>query len=477
MDVEVMELATGERRVVLEGTGWRRPLSFAPDGGALLVEDLSAGPFDAALLLLDLATGEAHALIPAGRGAHVAAARWTDEGARLLLVTDVDGERHGLASLAVETGEMRWLARPEDGDVELLAAAPGGGRAACSVNREGWTRIALHDLATGEARDLDGLPEGRATSLLFAPDGGSLVVAQAGFARPSTILRVPLHGGPVEPLAEAPFTIEGAVEPTLVRIPSFDGAPVPAFLHEPRAPAEDRPALVIVHGGPESQYAAHWRPEVQWLVRRGWTVVAPNVRGSTGYGRAWRSADDRERRMDAVADLEAVRAWLAARPGIDARRLAVFGQSYGGFMVLAAIAEHAHAWRAAAEFYGIADFTTFHATTGPWRRALRAAEYGDPDTEEGRALFERISPLARIDRVRVPLLIAHGLEDPRVPPGESEMVVSALRGLGRPVEIHRVERAGHGFVRLRDRERVFGAWARFLERETRPMTPQEETSR
>ena len=239
-------------------------------------------------------------------------------------------------------------------------------------------------------------------------------------------------------------------------------------MFEPReaAPPEGRPALVIVHGGPESQYAAHWRADVQWLVRRGWTVVAPNVRGSTGYGRAWRIADDRERRMDAVADLKAVRDWLAARPGIDAARLVVYGQSYGGFMALAAITEHPEDWRAAAEFYGIADFRTLLDTTGPWRRALRAVEYGDPDTEEGRALLARISPIRRIDRVRVPLFVAHGLEDPRVPPGESEMVVSALRGRGRSVEIHRAPREGHGFARAASRRRIHRALARFLERET-----------
>ena len=458
MDVEVMDLATGERRVVLEGRGWRKPLSFAPGGEALLVEDLSSGTFDAALMLVDLAGGSRRALIEAGRGAHVGAARWADDG-RLLLVTDLGGERHGLAALDPETGALDWLARPEDGDVELLALREG--RAAYTVNREGWTSVVLHDLATGEAREAEGLPPGRATSLAFDP-GGALVVAQAGFARPASILRLPPDGAP-ETLAGAAPGVE-AVEPSLVRVPTFDGAEVPAFVHEPREPTGQ--ALVIVHGGPESQYAAHWRPEVQWLVARGWTVVAPNVRGSTGYGRAWRSADDRELRMDAVADLEAVRAWLAARPGVDPDRMVVFGQSYGGFMVLAAITEHPGAWRAAAEFYGIADFRTLLDTTGPYRRALRAAEYGDPDTEEGRALFERISPIRRIDRVRVPLFVAHGMEDPRVPPGESEMVASALKGRGRPVELHRVERAGHGFVRRRDRERVFGALARFLERET-----------
>ena len=288
MDVEVMDLASGERRVVLEGTGWRTPMSFTPDGRALLVQDDRASMFDAALVLIDLATGEARTILAAGRGAHVCAARWIDDGGHLLLATDADGEWHGLAALDAGTGALDWLARPE-GDVELLAVAKGGGRAAYAVNREGWTTILLRDLATGEERPVDGLPRGRATSLLFAPDGESLVVAQGGFARPGVILRVGLDDGAVETLCAARFPPEDGfvVEPSLVSIASFDGASVPAFLFEPRTPAppEGRPALAIVHGGPESQYAAHWRADVQWLARRGWSVVAPNVRGSTGYGR------------------------------------------------------------------------------------------------------------------------------------------------------------------------------------------------
>ena len=159
MDVEVIDLATGERRVVLEGAGWRTPMSFTPDGSALLVQENGAGLFDAALVRLDLATGERRTLLEAGRGAHVGAARWTHDGSRLLLATDADGEWPGLASLDVETGALEWLARPE-GDVERLALAKRGDRAAYAVNRDGWTEIRLRELATGEERTLGGLPEG-----------------------------------------------------------------------------------------------------------------------------------------------------------------------------------------------------------------------------------------------------------------------------------------------------------------------------
>ena len=312
---------------------------------------------------------------------------------------------------------------------------------------------------------LDDLPAGRASSLLFTPDGGSLIVALERFTAPPTIHRIDLQSRESTPLVADLVGLAGddVVEPSIVSVPSFDGRNVPAFLFEPRsdAPPGGRPALVIVHGGPESQYAAHWRSDVQYLVRHGWTVVAPNVRGSTGYGREWQSLDDRLLRMDSVKDLKAVRDWVAARPEIDAARLAVFGQSYGGFMVLAAITEYPDDWKVAAEFFGVANYVTLLETTGPWRQVLRAAEYGDPVADHD-ALVS-FSPIHKADRIKVPLFIAHGLEDPRVPPGESEMVVSVLRGRGHPYEMVRIEGEGHGFQRQHNRLRVYTALIRFLE--------------
>jgi dipeptidyl aminopeptidase/acylaminoacyl peptidase len=251
-----------------------------------------------------------------------------------------------------------------------------------------------------------------------------------------------------------------------VAIPSFDGATVPAFRFDPPPGAlEGRgKALVWVHGGPESQFAAHWRGDLQALLARGWTVLAPNVRGSSGYGRDWMAADDREKRMDAVRDLKAVRDWLAARPGIDPARLAVGGQSYGGFMTLAALSAHPEDWKVGVDLYGFADFIREIETTGPWRRRLRAAEYGDAFSEADRPMLRAFSPVHRLDRLRAPLFIAHGLEDPRVPPGESETVATLLRGRGRPYEYLRIAGEGHGWARRANRARVFAAMIAFLER-------------
>src|SRR5262249_28294431 len=152
-----------------------------------------------------------------------------------------------------------------------------------------------------------------------------------------------------------------------------------------------------------------------------------------------------ERRMDSVEDLRHAALWLRGRGDVDGSRIAVMGQSYGGFMVLAALTAHPELWKAGVEDYGVADFRTMLAETGPWRRRHRAAEYGDPERDAD--LLARISPLGKVERLRAPLLVTHGRRDPRVPFNESERLVARLRELGKPVEYLTFDYAGHGYVR------------------------------
>jgi dipeptidyl aminopeptidase/acylaminoacyl peptidase len=167
-------------------------------------------------------------------------------------------------------------------------------------------------------------------------------------------------------------------KPELVRYPSFDGRQIPAFLFRPNnAPADaERPAILWVHGGPESQFRPSFNPVVQYLAHRGFVVLAPNVRGSTGHGKAYSHLDDVELRLDSVRDLAAAAEWLAASGEAHPKRIGVMGASYGGYMVLAAITERPDLWAAAVDIVGIANFVTFLERTGPWRRHLREAEYG-----------------------------------------------------------------------------------------------------
>jgi dipeptidyl aminopeptidase/acylaminoacyl peptidase len=247
-----------------------------------------------------------------------------------------------------------------------------------------------------------------------------------------------------------------------VRYPTFDGRLTPALWYVPANPSGPAPVVIDVHGGPEGQRRVKYDALTQFLVARGFAVLAPNVRGSTGYGKMYCHLDDVEKRMDAVADVAAAADWLNARSDVATGKIAVYGVSYGGFMVLASLTTYPDRWAAGVDVVGVANFETFFAQTGPWRRRLRAAEYGDPDRDA--ALLRELSPLHRADRITAPLLVIHGRNDPRVPVGEAEQIVATLRGLGRDVDLRIYEDEGHGLVKLPNRIDGYGAIADFLGR-------------
>jgi len=197
-------------------------------------------------------------------------------------------------------------------------------------------------------------------------------------------------------------------------------------------------------------------------VSAGLSVLAPNVRGSTGYGRAYMDLDNVRKRMDSVADLAHAVYWLRDSGRADPHRIAVYGGSYGGFMVLSALTTYPELWAAGVDLVGIANFVTFLENTGPWRRHLREAEYGS--LENDREFLEEISPINKVDRIRAPLLVIHGANDPRVPIGEAEQMVSRLRGLGRTVEFLRLEDEGHQIAKLHNKLVAYPLVVDFLRR-------------
>jgi dipeptidyl aminopeptidase/acylaminoacyl peptidase len=212
-----------------------------------------------------------------------------------------------------------------------------------------------------------------------------------------------------------------------------------------------------VHGGPAMQTRANFRPDIQMLLSQGFAVLMPNARGSTGYGRAFMLADEVEKRPDFMEDLATGRAWLASQPNVDPDRIGIMGQSYGGWAVLAAVTQQPELWKAAVNYYGIADFVTLLERTAPWRRDHRAREYGFPGTND--ELFQKISPIHHVDRVVAPMLLLHGDRDPRVPMHESEQFSEALALRQKKMVYERFTYAGHGFIRPDHRRRVYASVA------------------
>lgn len=447
----VIALATGEVRRALEVQGPHEVPAWHPDGRSVVLATTPRA-FESDLARLDLETGRTTPLTPhAGDWRHTNP-RWRKDGGGFWLLTDRGREFLGVAFIASAAGEPRFLYAPES-DVEELEVSPDGAALAVAVNEEGYSRLRLLDAVGGAVIEEPAHPPGVITKLTWRPDSRAIAFDLARPTQPSALWLAERGAASARPLFAAGEPPPSTRDYATVEFPTFDGRRIPAFLARPAGtpPTPGWPVLVWVHGGPEAQALPNWRPDLQAILALGIAVLIPNVRGSTGYGRGYAALDDREKRPGAVRDLAAAHAWLATQDEFDPARIAVMGQSYGGWMVLSAVTEFPDLWACGVDFYGIARWKTFFERTGPWRVGHRAAEYGDPVADA--ALLESLSPLHKADRIACPMLVAQGGTDPRVPPEESEQIVEALRRRGVPVTYLTFPDEGHGFLK-RDNRRV-----------------------
>jgi dipeptidyl aminopeptidase/acylaminoacyl peptidase len=319
------------------------------------------------------------------------------------------------------------------------------------------------------------LPAGVVTSLAF-PDrqSGQLALAMTTPRSPLDVWQLELRSRKLARWTRSetggldPATF---VEPQLVRYPSGDGVSIPAFLYLPPRDAWPgrRPVVVYWHGGPEAQERPDFHPLFQFLaVEMGLAVLAPNVRGSAGYGKAYLAMDDGARREGALADIGATLDFVAAHPALDPARVAAYGGSYGGYMTLATAAFHPDRIRAAVDVVGIASIPSFLQNTSEYRRDLRRAEYGDERDPAVRAVQERISPLSRVDAIRAALFVQQGMNDPRVPQSEAEQIVKAVRAAGREAWYLLALDEGHGYGKKENRDYATQATVLFLQRTLEP---------
>jgi dipeptidyl aminopeptidase/acylaminoacyl peptidase len=451
----------GETRRLYQGTHQLSVAAWHPDGSQLLLlADDAEG--DQALLVLTLADGSVRP-VPHPRPCAFKSVRWAKDGSTLLGLSDGGGEFLALCRIDPVAGTVTpWVVAP-GADVEAWSLSPDGAQLATIENDRGYALLRVAPVEATARPVVDGLPRGVVVDLAWSPDSTQLMMGASGPTQPPGLYAYSVGEGTVRPVW-VPQAPAGLRPFTLVEWTSFDGRSVPGWIAYPsrEPPAGGWPAVVWVHGGPAGQTRANFRADMQMLLDRGYAVLMPNVRGSTGYGRSSTASDDVALRLDSVHDLAAAHRWLAAQPGIDRSRIGIMGQSYGGYMVLAAIGEYPDLWKAAVNYYGIADFTTLLAVTGPWRRAHRSREYGDPSADAG--LFARISPIHQAHQITAPLLVLHGIRDPRVPFGESEQIVTALEQRQHTVQFEVYDYAGHGFIRPEDRRRTYAVVADFFER-------------
>jgi len=253
----------------------------------------------------------------------------------------------------------------------------------------------------------------------------------------------------------------------LVRYPTWDRAGrerrmIPAFVYRPRSPGP-HPVLIDIHGGPEAQARPRFDAFLQFVVNElGYTVVTPNVRGSSGYGRTWLDLDNGRQREDAVRDIGSLLVWIGLQGDLDRRRVVVRGGSYGGYMALASLVHYGDRLAGGISVVGISNFVTFLRNTAGYRQDLRRAEYGDERDPGMRRFLEDISPLTRARAIRSPLLVVQGLNDPRVPASESGQIVAAVRANGGEAWYLAARDEGHGFRRKPNRDVYDQTVAQFL---------------
>jgi dipeptidyl aminopeptidase/acylaminoacyl peptidase len=456
-DIVARDLRSGVERVFEVG-GNCSVESVSPDGARVAVERIGEQSGDGDIYICDVETGGIEHLTPHDGTAeyfsvHVLGDRWvltTNEG-RDTFAISVGGE------LVVESG---WDldCRVDDAGRNLLVLA----------NEDGYSQLRLHDPDTYELRREVPLPgQGVVEHPVFSPDGSLLAFSFSSPVEPHDVYLYDVGADALARLTTSPRDVDVTtlLEPTLHRFDSFDGESVPVFLFEPEGDGPF-PVVVTVHGGPESQwlpwFAPSFAPLTQYLVARGYAVAAPNVRGSSGYGKRYEHLDDIEKRLDSVADLASLHAWLSARPNIDGGRAVVYGRSYGGYMVLAALALQPELWAAGIECVGISSLVTFLENTSPYRRAAREREYGSLDRD--RAFLIEASPMTHIDAIRAPLFIQHGRNDPRVPVSESEHIHAVLAKKGIPSELLIFEDEGHTVEKLGNRIETFTRMTEFLGR-------------
>jgi dipeptidyl aminopeptidase/acylaminoacyl peptidase len=461
-DVYLRDLDGPNERCVYQQDGSNFAVAWSRDGSQILIQRRT-GALDTELFLLDLGSGQATHLTPHEPPVTYEFACFAPDARSIYLTTDQDSEYRRAARMDPETRRIDFLT-PDEYDVDVLSLSPDGRLLALVRNREGYERLSIRSLETGEETEAPGLPDGVATQPEWSPDGRKIAFTFTGPAYNPNIWVWDLEANGSRQITRAAcggVPQESFVTPELIHYPTFDGRQIPAFLYMPEGDSRP-PVVVYVHGGPESQAQPTFSPVIQYFVNRGYAVLAPNVRGSSGYGRTYTHLDDVEKRMDSVADLKAAADWLKQRPRVDGDRLAVMGGSYGGFMVLAALTTYPEVWAAGVDIVGIANFETFLRNTGAYRRHWRIPEYGDPALHTD--LFRQISPIHHVDKIRAPLMVIHGDNDPRVPLSETEQIVEAVRRRGLPVEMLRFPDEGHGVVKLKNKLVAYPAAAEFLDR-------------
>jgi dipeptidyl aminopeptidase/acylaminoacyl peptidase len=451
----------------LKGGGWD-PQDWSPDDSKVLVlEDISVN--ETYLWLFDATSGEKIELTPRKGDEKIAYSnlRFSKDGKGIYYTADAGSEFQRLMYLDLATKQSKVLTAGLSWDVDEFALSWDGRRIAFLTNEDGLSALHLMDTATGKESPVPKLPVGVVGGLIWHHNNHELAFSITSASLPGDCFSLDIESGKLDrwTMSESAVKTDGFREPELIRWKSFDGKMISGFLYAPPAKfTGKRPVLIEIHGGPEGQSRPDFLGRANYYLNvLGIAMVVPNVRGSTGYGKTFTKLDNGFLREDSYKDINSLFDWIATRPDLDASRIAVTGGSYGGHMTLAISTFYSDRICCSVDIVGMSNLVTFLEHTEGYRRDLRRVEYGDERDPKMREFLERIAPMNNIDKIKKPMMVVAGKNDPRVPVSESDQIVTALKKQGTPVWYIMAKDEGHGFQKKANRDYEFYATVEFLQ--------------
>jgi len=445
-------------------------LWFPDDKRILLAEYISINEVNT--YIIDTATGEFKKIDPQCDGkCFFALFLLAPDGKTCYGLSDREGEFKQIIKVDIDSGAIKSLQVGIPWDIESGTGTADSSKAAFVVNEGGIGRLYLMDVSTETFMPVESVPMAQISSLQFDASGDKLAMTLSGPRMNGDVYVLDLKSQQLNRWSASDTAgLETAqfVEPELIQFPTFDSVDdkprmIPSFYYKPsQKSSEPHPALIWIHGGPEGQFRPGFNPQLNFLLNEmGIAILAPNVRGSSGYGKSYLLLDNAEKREDSVRDIGAMLDWIDTRPEIDKDRVAVIGGSYGGYMVLSCMFHYSDRLACGVDIVGISNFVTFLKSTKAYRRDLRREEYGD-EREIGDFL-NQISPTTNAHKIKIPLFVIQGKNDPRVPWTESQQIMETVRKNGVPVWYQMATNEGHGFAKKDNSDFMYYSIVKFFQ--------------
>ncbi|MES1243997.1 MAG: S9 family peptidase [Acidobacteriota bacterium] len=470
-DIHLLDLESGQDRLVLKGRLGLYVASWSPKGTHLILSETRGEDADD-VHLLDLRSGEMTTLFKPEVASAYGSFAWKPDGSGFYLVSDQDREYAGLAWYDLGQKKLTWIDTPEH-DVEQVDLDHDGRYLVWTTDQGGYAALHVRDLMDGWELVPPKLPAGL-YNLRWAEGAPVLAVHVNGPRTPGDIWTWDLRNaaGTADAVRATWSSLAGLdpesfAVPEAFNFPASDGVMLHGLLYLPKGVSKP-PVLLGVHGGPTAQARPGFNAVFQYLLSRGIAVFDLNFRGSTGYGKTFSRLDNGRLRPNAVRDMAEALDFLKKTGRVDASRAAVMGGSYGGYMTFAALTAFPDRFKAGVSTVGVSNWVTALAGASPQLKASDRIEYGNIDDPKDRAFFEEISPIRQVARVKAPLMVIHGANDPRDPVTESDVFVEGVRQNGGEVEYLRFPDEGHGVRKLPNRVAAYRRVAAFLERTLRP---------